>query len=52
MTADEAKLLIAVLTAADNELTGPIALALRDLREWRSALLLAYLREERHAATT
>lgn len=44
ITPDEAKLLIAVLAAADETLDGPIALALRDLRPWRSALLSAFMK--------
>lgn len=45
MTVEEAGLLIAALKQADDTFRGPIALALRDLRKWRSDLLLAYLRE-------
>jgi hypothetical protein len=42
----EAEILIALLHWAETTILPdqPMALALADLREWRSALLLAYLR--------
>lgn len=46
MTRDEVTQLIAVLVAAENALTGPIALALDDLRDFRNALFQVWLREE------
>lgn len=51
LTIAEAELLIAVLAAADQQFDGAIALALRDLRPWRSALLQAYLRERTGTVT-
>lgn len=44
LTPTELELLIAVLKHADDTFVGPIALALRDLRTARSAMLQAYLR--------
>ncbi len=53
MTLEEAEILIAVLTFAEGAaLVGnpPIGEALKELRPWRSALLMAYLRAEQRAA--
>lgn len=48
MTLLEAETLIAVLTHCDDHLDGPIALALRELRGWRSELIGYYIRERLH----
>lgn len=54
MTLEEAKIVIAVMTYAEgNSLVNSeaIHLALRELRPWRTALLLAFLRAERPTTT-
>lgn len=53
MTPQEAELLIAILRGAEDAFAGSneaLSLVLADLRTWRSALLLAYMRER--AATS
>lgn len=55
LTQEEAEILIAVLTFAENEaeMHNPaMAGALRVLRPWRSALLHAYLRERLNPPVT
>lgn len=55
MTLEEAKLLIAVLLYAESSAqvldNDAMTLAIRDLRHWRTALLVAYLRHASAPAT-
>ena len=54
LTRDEAKLLIAILTFAEGEareVNPPLTRAIGDLRTFRSALLVAYLRSHESPVT-